>query len=308
MFVDVSRNTTTVRLEGLAEDVCEAKDALFAMDVKQESRSLTSVEASVVVGKKGVNINKLVDEHKVAIDVGNSGEDFTVSVVGASSNVDTAMSSIDELLELNKDVTELVPIDGIVRSVLLNNGGAGIKKLQKDINEKVNENDGSVFLSVDKSAQKDDSSLLIKARRPALVVASESVNEAVKEIKNSVVTIQIDPYIAPRLIGKGGANIKKMKTQGDGVIIDIDMQGKVELYGSKEDVEVVTQSIQTVINENQVERLDFDPSSISSLMYRALIREKHKEINSIIPGCDLDEETSQVVLRGSVEQVSIVVV
>jgi hypothetical protein len=39
-------------------------------------------------------------------------------------------------------------------------------------------------------------------------------------------------------------------------------------------------------------------------VYRTLIREKHKEINETIPGCDLDEEKSQIVLRGSAEQVS----
>lgn len=302
VFIDVSRNSTTIRLEGLAEDVAEAKDVLFALDVKQESRALTSIEASVVVGKRGVNINKLVDDHKVAIDVESADDSYTVSVIGPSAMVDAAMASINELLELNKDVTELVAIDSIVRTVLLNNGGVGIKKLQKDINAKLDANDGSIFISVDKTGQ-GDSSLLIKGRRTALVVALEALDVAINEIKDSVVTIQIDPFIAPRLIGKGGANIKKMKNQGDGVIIDIDKAGKVELYGSKEDMAVVTQTIQIAIDENHLTRIDCDPKSIKP-MFRALIREKNKEINATVSGCDLDEETSQIVLRGSLEQVS----
>jgi rRNA processing protein Krr1/Pno1 len=303
VFIDVSRGSTTIRLDGLADDVSEAKDALLAMGVKQESRSLTSIEASVVVGKKGVNINKLVDEHKVTIEVDHSGEEYTVSVIGPNSNVEKAMSAIDELLEANKDVTESVPINGIVRSVLLNNGGGGIKKLQKQVNEKIDEGDGTVFLSIDKNTKADDSMLLVKARRPALLVALEVVYEEVKEIMDAVVTIHIDSFIAPRLIGKGGANIKKLKNQGDGVIIEVDQAGKIQLYGSNEDVEAVKQTIQTVVDENQLERIDCDPSSIK-LVYRALIREKHKEINETVPGCDLDDEKSQIVLRGSAEQVS----
>jgi len=78
------------------------------------------------------------------------------------------------------------------------------------------------------------------------------------------------------------------------------------LYGAKEDVDVVAQAIQTVVDENKMERLDLDVDASSiKPMYRALIRDKNKEINSIIPGCDLDEGKSQIVLRGSVEQVSI---
>lgn len=289
-------------MEGLAEDVAQAKEALFAMSIKQESRALTSIEASVVVGKKGVNINKLVDDHMVAIDVENNDDSYTVSVIGKSDNVDAAMASIDELLELNKDVTETVPIEGIVRSILLNNGGEVIKKIQKDVNAKVDEKDGSVFLTVEKTVRSsDDSALLVKARRSALVVALEAVFEAIKEIQDSIVTMQIDPYIAPRLIGKGGANIKKMRTHGDGVLIEIDQSGKVELHGSKEDVASVVQTIQTATDENQVKRIDCDPTSIR-LVYRALIREKHQEINSTLSGCDLDEETLQIVLRGTLEQ------
>ncbi len=264
------------------------------MSIKQESRALTSIEASVVVGKKGVNINKLVDDHMVAIDVENNDDSYTVSVIGKSDNVDAAMASIDELLELNKDVTETVPIEGIVRSILLNNGGEVIKKIQKDVNAKVDEKDGSVFLTVEKTVRSsDDSALLVKARRSALVVALEAVFEAIKEIQDSIVTMQIDPYIAPRLIGKGGANIKKMRTHGDGVLIEIDQSGKVELHGSKEDVASVVQTIQTATDENQVKRIDCDPTSIR-LVYRALIREKHQEINSTLSGCDLDEPCSRV--------------
>lgn len=304
VFVDVTRNGTSVHLEGLANDVAEAKDALLAFDVKQESRSLTNIEAAVVVGKKGVNINRLVDEHKVAIDVENSGEDFVVGVIGPSASVQQALAAIEDLLELNKDVTESIPISGMIRSILLNKGGAGIKKLQKDVNEKTSESDGAVFLNVDRSAKMDDSALLVKARRTALIGALEVVQESLKEIMGSVVTMQIDPYVAPRIIGKGGANIKKLKSQGDGVIIEINKTGKVEIYGSQEDAEAVKKVVQGIVDENQVERIDVDPAA-GKLMYRALIRDKNKEINSAIPGCDLDEDTSEIVLRGSMEQVSI---
>jgi hypothetical protein len=305
VFVDVVRNSTTIHLEGLPEDVSAAKDALLSFDVKQECRSLTSIEAGVIVGKKGININKIIDEHKVTIDVAKSGEEYNVSVAGPASNVDLAMESIGELLDLNKDVTERVHIDPLVKIVFLNNGGAQIKQLQKDINATTKENGGSVFLSIDKDAALKDSSLHVKARRTALVIALEMLDEAIKDIMASVVTIQVDPYVVPRIIGKGGAHIKEMKKQGKGVTIEVDKAGKMQLYGSDNaDVEVVVQTIQKVVAENQVERLDFDPSAIN-LTFRALVRAKSKEINSIVSGMDLDEDTSQIVLRGSVENVSV---
>ena len=303
VFIDVSRNSTTVHLEGLAEDVFAAKDALFSMNVKQESRSLTSIEAGVVVGKKGVNINQLVDENKVSIDVDSVGEDFKVRVTGPSENVDAAMASIEELLDLNKEVEESVPINAIARSILLNAGGARIKELQKDVNEKTKEVDGIVFLSIEKNARLEDSALIVKGRRTTVASALDVVSKGVKDMMDSVVTIQVGPYVAPRLIGKGGANIKKMKSQGNGVVIEVGTTGKVELYGSDEDVKAVAQSIQTVVDENHEERLDFDPSCIKP-MFRALVRDKSKEINAIVSGMDLDEEDSQIVLRGTVENVS----
>jgi biopolymer transport protein ExbD len=219
--------------------------------------------------------------------------------------VDVAMESIGKLLDLNKEVTEQVHIDPIVKNVFLNNGGVRIKQLQKDINAKTKENLGSVFLSFDKDAALEDSSILVKARRSALEIALEMLDEAIKDIMASVVTIQVDLFIVPRIIGKGGAHIKEMKKQGKGVSIEVDNAGKMQLYGSDHaDVEAVLHTIQKMVEENQVERLDFDLSTIK-LTFRALVRAKSKEINSLVSGMDLDEETSQIVLRGSAKKVSV---
>jgi biopolymer transport protein ExbD len=217
------------------------------------------------------------------------------------------MESIGKLLDLNKEVTEQVHIDPIVKNVFLNNGGVRIKQLQKDINAKTKENLGSVFLSFDKDAALEDSSILVKARRSALEIALEMLDEAIKDIMASVVTIQVDLFIVPRIIGKGGAHIKEMKKQGKGVTIEVDKAGKVQLYGSDNaDVKAVLRTIQKIGDENQVERLDFpdfDPCAIN-FVFRALVRAKSKEINSILSAMDLDVETSQIVLRGSAENVS----
>jgi biopolymer transport protein ExbD len=279
------------------------EDALVNFDIQQESRSLTSIEAGVIVGRKGVNINQLIDEHMVAIDVTKSGEDYTVTVVGPSSNVEAAVESIVKLLDLNKDVTERIAIDPLVKSVFLKDSGAHIKQLQKDINAKTKEHGGSVLINIDKDAAMQDCNLSVKARRPALVVALEMMDEEIEKIMKSVVTVQVDPHVVPRIIGKSGANIKEMRKQGKGVIIEVDKAGKMQLLGESEDVEAVVQSVDKVVQNNQVERFDCDTSSIH-LTFRALVRAKSKEINALVSGMDLDEERSEIVLRGSIENVS----
>jgi transcription antitermination factor NusA-like protein len=304
VYFDVQRNTSTIHLEGLADDVDAVQDALVNFDIQQESRSLTSIEVGVIVGKKGVNINLIIDEHKVAIDVAKSGEKYHVTVAGPSSNVEAAMESIGELLDLNKDVTERIAIDPLVKIVFLKDSGAHIKQLQKDINAKTKENGGSVLINIDKEAAMQDCNLLVKARRPALVIALEMLDEDIEKIMKSVVTVQVDPYIVPRIIGKNGSNIKQMKQQGKGVIIEAHKTGTIQLFGESEDVEAVVQSIDKVVQENQVERIDCDASSCA-LTFRALVRAKSNEINTIVSGMDLDEESSQIVLRGTVENVSI---
>jgi biopolymer transport protein ExbD len=283
--------------------VDSVQNALVNFDIQQESRSLTFIEAGVIVGRKGGNINQLIDEHKVAIDVTKSGEDYSVTVTGPSSNVEAAVESIRDLLDLNKDVTERITIDPLVRNVFLKDSGAHIKQLQKDINAQTKENGGYVFINIDKDAAVQDSNLSIKARRPALAIALKMMDEDIDKIMNSVVTVQVDPEVVPRIIGKSGANIKEMRKQGKGVIIEVDKTGKMQLLGESEDVEAVVQSVDNVVQTNQVERFDCDASSIN-LTFRALVRAKSKEINALVSGMDLDEENSQIVLRGSVENVS----
>ena len=68
---DLSKETRSIKLRGREEFVNPAKEDLMNVDVKLETLVISAREASLIVGKGGKTINRLVDEHNVGIQVEN---------------------------------------------------------------------------------------------------------------------------------------------------------------------------------------------------------------------------------------------
>jgi polyribonucleotide nucleotidyltransferase len=297
--IEASREKRVVTLRGPPEDVKRCQHDLLTFVLQKETRILIGRESSLIVGKGGATINRLVETHKVVIDVTETGEDvFTCTIAGPS--VDSAVAEIDSILNANKEVTESIHVDAIMRNTLLTDSGAPIKQLQKTVNDAVKEiAGGGIQLNFSKE---DRSILVIKGRHVAMETARKIINDFLEKVQSSLVTIDVDPFAISQLIGKGGETIKKIK--GDGVVnIEVDKAlGRVTIQSQDdEEVKRVESAIKSILESNNVVRI---PASCARLVFRELLRnDKKNEINAKV-WMGLDEDTSTIVLRGTRENVS----
>jgi len=304
--MDVIHDKKHVQLRGLSQDVMAAKVALLMLDLVSKTRQLVRKEYSIVVGKAGVTINKFVDDHQVAIHVEDiSDDEWIATITGPPANVNLCLQDIEQVLALNKEVVESLVVDNISRNILLSDSGAPIKKLQADINEKVKSLGigGMVHITFDKEHTTEHKDVvLVKGRASAVAVAKEMIQATISQMKNAVVVISIDPFIVPRIIGKGGETIKKLKN-GKAVNIEVDKEAGTIMIQSQNAAEIqrVETEINDIVKENQLERIDFQPTVVRA-MVREISRSEHKTKLADLVWMGVDDETDQIVLRGTREQ------
>ena len=302
--IEASRDKGVISLRGPPDAVQLCKNELLHFTLKSETRILVGRESAIVVGRSGATINRLVESHRVTIDVSETGEDvFTCTIIGPT--VDAAVAEIDAIIQANKDVTQEVVVDQIVRNTLLTDNGIPIKHLQKQVNDAVKDiAGGGVQLTFSKGDSSNVKSvLIIKGRQAVMETAKEMVLEFLVKVQASLVTIDVDPFIVAKIIGKGGEIIKKLKN-GKVVNIEVDkVLGRVVIQ-SQDDCEVkrVEAEVRSIMAENQIVRIQL-PAARS--MFRDLVRsDKKDEINALV-WMGLDDDTSSIVLRGTRENVSI---
>jgi polyribonucleotide nucleotidyltransferase len=299
-LLQVELRDSKVQLRGPPEHVRLAKLDLEQMKLEQETRILVGKESGILVGKQGSTIQALEEKHQVTIDISETGEDvYTCTIVGPS--VASAVEAVDALLQANQDFSVEILVDPIVRNTLLTDSGAPIKKLQKEVNEKVKI--GMIQLTFVKD-EDDKHALVVKGRRAAVELAKALVSDEIARIEASLVTINVDPLIIPKIIGKGGETIKKLK--GDGAVnIDVDKTlGKVLIQStSLEQVKRVEEEINQLLEENRLAKIELNPATAKTL-YRELSRStKREEINKLA-WMGLDDDSSTIIVRGTQENVS----
>jgi hypothetical protein len=302
--IEANRDKGFISLRGPPDAVQLCKNELLHFALKSETRILVGRESAIVVGRSGATINRLVESHRVTIDVSETGEDvFTCTIIGPM--VDAAVAEIDAILQANKDVTEEIAVDQIVRNTLLTDNGIPIKQLQKQVNEAVKDiAGGGIQLTFSKGDTSNVKSvLIIKGRQAVMETAKKIVLEFLEKVQASLVTIDVDPFIVAKIIGKGGEIIKKLKN-GKVVNIEVDkVLGRVVIQ-SQDDSEVnrVEAEVRSIMAENQIVRI---PLPAARLIFRELVRsEKKDEINSLV-WMGLDDDASSLILRGTRENVSV---
>jgi hypothetical protein len=178
-------------------------------------------------------------------------------------------------------------------------GGVPIKQMQKTINDKTRDHGGSVLLSFGEKGR-----LKMRGRRAAIDSALPIVQETITFLEASVVTVDLDPEIVPRVIGRGGSNIRELQKEYKGVVVEIENSGKAFIHGSDTaSVEAIQRRLQEIAASNQLCKIDC-PSGSFRIIYRDLMKAKGDELKAILSSVDMDESSCQILLRGSPENVS----
>lgn len=303
VYVDISRKSKKATLSGLPERVDSLKNEILAVEVTRKDRQLTGREIPILIGRNGATIDELVSKYEVAIEVVKSDNTTaTTSVIGPQECVDAAMNGIEELLKENRDVIKRIAVDFIVRRILLADGGKNIKLLQNKVNDGLKDVDGSCRLSFGED-QMDTyhSELLVKAKSCIVTTAYDLTESGLKEYSSLVVQQKVDPYVIPRIIGKGGETIKKLTKNKDAFVEVEGSSGKV-FFGvtNNEAFDALQKAVKELIESNQVIRISADAVRAQ---YNELNRCKAMAKISPLARLDIDENNGCFILRGEKENI-----
>ncbi|KAL7567631.1 hypothetical protein ACA910_000225 [Epithemia clementina (nom. ined.)] len=301
--IEVSR-TKDCRIKGVPDDILTAKHDLMSVEIVEEELRVTSYETAIVVGKQGATINDLVQRHQAAVEVsrdaGDGATEATIVIRGSVSSVKDAMEEIEDLLAQHKEETHNIPIDPLLKDLLLMNKGAGIQALQKLVNDGCRDIlPGNVNVTIEQLTAK------IKGKSIVMPKAMEIVSDELRLREASIVRLPIHPAAVPALIGKGGAGIKKIKEGNENVMVEVDRsagQVVVGSYDKPEEAEKVVKELQAFLNDHKVKAVELNPQLFQA-QFRLLLRSSYwKELNELV-SVSRDDQLFLLQLRGSEENI-----
>lgn len=308
----VDFNDNLITLEGPPEQL-DLVEATIAKIVKEYETHYTFVDMQVnrnhakhIIGKAGANINRLKDELKVEINVEDEAGVNKIHIEGPIDGVRRAHKDIKEKVEkLDNEKEKDVIIDYRLHSTLIGPKGESIRELRTKY--------PLVNILIPNSSEKND---VVKLRGPKDEVdkCHKQLMKMVKDAQESsfVMEVPIFKKFHKFIIGKGGANIKKIRD---------DTQTKIELpaEGDKNEVIVISGRKENVndarerILKIQSELADVitEELTIPPKYYNSIIGAGGKLISAIIEECGnvsikfptTESNSDKVVIRGPKEDV-----
>lgn len=214
MVPNLSEKRDIVKLRGPSDDVDQCYKYLLKV-VKDLTESSYVQEVPIfkqfhkfVIGKGGANIRKIRDETQTKIDLPAEGDlNEFITITGKRENVEEAIKRIQAINnELAKVVTEEVVIPPKFYNSLIGVGGKLIHSIKEEC--------GGVGIKFPSPESKSDkvqirgpAEEVERAKQQLLELASE------KQLSSYSCEVRANPQHHRFLIGKNGANIKKLREQ-----------------------------------------------------------------------------------------------
>ncbi|XP_055648372.1 vigilin-like [Falco peregrinus] len=276
-----------ITLEGPTEDVHVAQEQIEAM-VKDLINRMDYAEINVdhqfhrhLIGKNGANINRIKDLYKVSVRIPLDNEKSNlIRIEGDPQGVPQAEK---ELLELNSCMENEHTADLIIEQkfhcTIIGQKGERIWKIQEKFPE--------VIINFPDPAHKSD---IVQLRGPNNEVekCTEYMQKMVADpVENSFsISVLICKQFHKNIIGKGGANIKKIRKESN---TKIDLAAKnsnsetIVITGKRANCEAARHRILAIqkelANSTEVE------VSLPSKLHNSLIGAKGRFVCSIVEEC-----------------------
>lgn len=313
---------STMQVRGSPSDVNAMERKILELEVVESDLHLSARDSGLLVGKAGSTIVSLVETYQAGIEVQrpkksekesrkseNKNELTRVTVFGPSEKVSQAIAAIQEMVETNKDHDATIEISPMVKIILLLTNGAGIQSIRKKASEAMKSLEGGAA-SNSVAINLNETTLTIKGTANALQCAFDVVNAEIASIQSNLIQIDVDPFIIPVIVGKGGQGIKDLKEGTISVFIDVDRETNcLSICGlQQEEVKNVEASVRAFIGDNHVHRIalgsdEIGSSSSFALLYSNLSRSKNFKEARELAFILADESKNEVVLRGKQEDV-----
>lgn len=243
-----------VKIRGPKEDVDKCHKHLMKL-VKELNESNHVLEVPIfkqfhkfVIGKGGVNIRKIREETQTKIDLPAEGEKSDViTITGKKENVERAKEMIQKIQnELANIVTEEITIPPKFYNSLIGTGGKLIHSIMEDC--------GGVTIKFPTAESRSDK-VSIRGPKDDVEKAKAQLLELSNEKQLSSFSTEVRAKVQHHkfLIGKNGANIKKIRESTGARIIfptDEDQDKEViTIMGKREAVEKAKAELETTIKE-----------------------------------------------------------
>lgn len=312
IHVDITHSEDRIKIDGPPEDVERAQLELDAF-VKNLIATLTYVELTVdpkhykhIIGKNGANINRLKDETGVVININESEGNSIIRVEGSRQGVADAERELREMVDkLENERSKDVYIDNRYIKSLIGVRGERIREIRDKFER--------VLISLPEQGQKRNP---IKLRGPHddIEKCEKYLHRIIKEIAESsyVQEVPIFKQFHKYIIGKGGANLKKIRDETQ-TTIDLPAEGVdsdvITVMGKRENVEEAVRRIQQIHNEKA--NITTEEVTIPPKYYNSLIGAGGKLIHSIMEDCGgvsikfppADSASDKVIIKGPQEDV-----
>ncbi|KAM7388711.1 hypothetical protein PAMP_024868 [Pampus punctatissimus] len=313
VHIEFTEGEDKITLEGPTKDVQMVQGQIEAIVTDLVSR-MDYTEISVdpkfhrhLIGKGGVNINRIKELHKVTVRIPPDNEKSNlIRIEGDPQGVQEAKKELLELASrMENERTKDLIIEQRFHRAIIGQKGEKIKEVRDKFPE--------VIINFPDPAQKSD---IVQLRGPRTEVekCSKFMQKIVAEmVENSFsVSVPIFKQFHRNIIGKGGSNIKKIREETN-TKIDLPAENSnsemIVITGKKVNCEAARNRILAI--QKELANITEMEVSIPSKLHNSLIGSKGRLVRSIMEECGgvhihFPTEGSgidKVTIRGPVEEV-----
>ncbi|XP_033253814.1 vigilin-like [Drosophila miranda] len=310
--VNVNCLEDKIKLEGDPENVDKAISYLTEIIRNYEENftyEVMTVNPSYykhIIGKAGSNVNRLKDELKVNINIEEREGQNNIRIEGPKEGVRLAQLELQEKIDkLENEKSKDVIIDRRLHRSIIGAKGEKIREVKDRYRQ--------VTITIPTPQENTD---IVKLRGPKEDVdkCHKDLMKLVKEIQESshIIEVPIFKQFHKFVIGKGGANIKKIRDETQ-TKIDLPAEGEtnevIVITGKKENVLEAKERIQKI--QNELSDIVSEEVQIPAKYYNSIIGSGGKLISSIMEECggvsikfpNSDSKSDKVTIRGPKDDV-----
>lgn len=310
--VNVNCLEDRIKLEGDPENVDKATNYLKDI-IRNYEDNFTFIVMTVnpayykhIIGKAGANVNRLKDELNVNINIEEREGQNNIRIEGPKEGVKKAQLELQEKIgKLENEKSKDVIIDRRLHRLIIGTKGETIRELKDRYRQ--------VMIVIPTPQENTD---IVKLRGPKEDVdkCHKDLMKLVKEIQEAsyIVEVPIFKQFHKFVIGKGGANIKKIRDETQ-TKIDLPAEGDtnevIVITGKKENVLEAKERIQKI--QNELSDIVTEEVQISPKFYNSIIGTGGKLISSIMEECGgvsikfptSESKSDKVAIRGPKDDV-----
>lgn len=311
VHVEMEDKADKIIVEGPVEEVERVRVALQAT-VEDLLSKLMFVDITVepkyhkhVIGKGGSNVNRLKDETGVTINIPDERSPI-VRIEGTPAGVKQAKAELMEMVtKLENEKEKDILIEHRFHKNIIGAKGEKIREIRDMFNQ--------VQVTFPESSEKSD---VVKIRGPKQDVdaAYKHLAKIYKELQETSYSVKVPIYkeFHKNVIGKGGANIRKIREETS-TRIDLPPEGSesdmIVITGRKEDVEKARDRILKI--QSELVSVISEDVEIPARYHQSFIGAGGKLIQSIMEDCGgvqikfppSESGSNKVVIRGPKEEV-----